>query len=36
LIAGAGTQFDAEIVHAFLGALDRQASGDAHVATATK
>jgi diguanylate cyclase (GGDEF)-like protein len=36
LLAGAGTQFDAEIVEAFLAALDRQAAHEGHVATATK
>jgi diguanylate cyclase (GGDEF)-like protein len=36
LVAGSGTQFDEEIVRAFLSALDRQAGGDLYVATATK
>jgi diguanylate cyclase (GGDEF)-like protein len=36
LRAGSDTQFDAEIVDAFLTALDRQADADLHVATATK
>jgi HD-GYP domain-containing protein (c-di-GMP phosphodiesterase class II) len=36
LLAGADTQFDAEIVAVFLAALDRQADSELHVATATK
>jgi HD-GYP domain-containing protein (c-di-GMP phosphodiesterase class II) len=36
LRAGSGSQFDGEVVEAFLEALDRQRDVDAYVATATK
>jgi hypothetical protein len=35
-VTASGTQFDADVVQAFLAALDRQQASDVYVASATK